>query len=78
LAAGNNQIVMFELPLLPFFNDFGKAQRSLAKKHNVILMPKHYLTDVFGLKDATLDGLHLSQKGHDALANSIYGLFKIN
>ena len=78
LATGNNQIVVFELPLLPFCNAFGKAQRSLARKYNAILVPKHYLTDVFGLKGGTLDGLHLSQKGHDALANSIYGLFKIN
>ena len=78
LAAGNNQIVMFELPLLPFYNDFGKGQRNLAKKYNVILIPKHYLTDVFGMKGGTLDGLHLSQKGHDALANSIYGLLKTN
>ena len=78
LAAGNNQVVMFELPLFPFCNAFGKAQRNLAKKYNVILIPKHYLTDVFGLKGGTVDGLHLSQKGHDALANSIYGLLKTN
>jgi len=76
LAAGNNQIVMFELPLLPFSNAFGKAQRNLARKYNAILIPKHYMTDVFSLKDGTLDGLHLSQTGHDALANSIYNLLK--
>jgi acyl-CoA thioesterase-1 len=78
LTAGNNQVVVFELPLLPFCNAFGKAQRNLAKKYNVILIPKHYMTDVFGLKGGTLDGLHLSQKGHDALANSIYSLLKTN
>ncbi len=78
LCNENNQVTMFELPLLPFCNAFGKAQRSLARKYNVILIPKHYLTDVFALKDGTLDGLHLSQTGHDALANSIYGLLKIN
>jgi len=78
LTAGNNQVVVFELPLLPFCNALGKAQRNLAKKYNVILIPKHYMTDVFGLKDGTLDGLHLSQKGHDALADSIYHLLKTN
>jgi acyl-CoA thioesterase I len=78
LTAGNNQVVVFELPLLPFYNAFGKAQRNLAKKYNAILIPKHYMTDVFGLKDGTVDGLHLSQKGHDALANSICGLLKAN
>jgi acyl-CoA thioesterase-1 len=78
LAVGNNQIVMFELPLFPFCHAFGKAQRNLARKYNVILIPKHYLTDVFGLKGGTVDGLHLSQKGHDALANSINSLLKTN
>ena len=78
LVVGNNQVVVFELPLFPFCNAFGKAQRNLAKKYNVILIPKHYLTDVFGLKDGTVDGLHLSQKGHDALANSINRLLKTN
>ncbi len=76
LTAGNHHVVVFELPLLPLDNGFGKAQRNLARKYNLTLIPKHYLTDVFGLKDGTLDGLHLSQKGHDALAHSIYGLFK--
>ena len=78
LTAGNNQVVLFELPLLPFCNAFGKAQRNLAAKYNVILLPKHYMTDVFGLKGGTLDGLHLSQKGNDAMANSIYSLIKTN
>src|ERR1035437_6050770 len=34
--------------------------------------------DARGLKGGTLDGLHLSQQGHDALANSIYRLLKTN
>jgi len=78
LTAENNHVAVFELPLLPFCNAFGKAQRNLAKKYNVILIPKHFMSDVFGLKGGTLDGLHLSQKGHDALANSIYSLLKTN
>lgn len=78
LSSGGNRVAMFELPLFPFCNAFGKAQRNLAQKYNVTLIPKHYLTDIFAIKDGTLDGLHLSQKGHDALANSIYGLLKIN
>jgi acyl-CoA thioesterase I len=78
LSSGGNRVAMFELPLFPSCNAFGKAQRNLAQKYNVALIPKHYLTDVFALKGGTLDGLHLSQKGHDALANSIYNLLKIN
>jgi len=78
LAAGDNQVVVFELPLFPFCNAFGKTQRNLARKYNAILIPKHYMTDVFGLKGGTVDGLHLSQKGHDALANAINSLLKTN
>jgi acyl-CoA thioesterase-1 len=76
LTAGKNQVAMFELPLLPFCNGYGQAQRNLTKKYKVKLIPKHYMTDVFGLKGGTLDGLHLSQKGNDAMANSIYSLLK--
>jgi acyl-CoA thioesterase I len=78
LSSEGNRVAMFELPLFPFCNAFGTAQRNLARKYNVTLIPKHYLTVVFALKGGTLDGLHLSQKGHDALANSIYSLLKIN
>ena len=69
---------MFELPLFPFCNGFGAAQRNLAKKYDAMLIPKHFMTDVFALSGGTLDGLHLSQKGHDALANSIRDLIKTN
>jgi acyl-CoA thioesterase-1 len=74
----NNQIVMFELPLPPFCNSFGYAQRSLAEEYNVTLIPKRYLTEALALKSGTLDGLHLSQKGHDALAESVDKLLKPN
>ena len=78
LKERNSQIVMFELPLFPFCNGFGAAQRNLAKKYDAILIPKHFMTDVFASSGGTLDGLHLSQKGHDALANSIRDLIKTN
>jgi hypothetical protein len=73
----NNQIAMFELPLLPFWNFFGSDQRILAKKYNVTLIPKNYLVKVFASKGDTIDGLHLSQKGHNELAKSVYNLLKI-
>lgn len=71
LRGQNCQVVMFELPLPPFANAFGQAQRSLAKKYQVALIPKHYLTRLFGSEGATLDGLHLSDDGHRALAKAI-------
>jgi acyl-CoA thioesterase-1 len=39
-------VLMFELPLPPLSNEFGRAQRSLAKKHNVLLVPKRFFIDI--------------------------------
>ena len=77
LKAGNHHIVMFELPLLPFWNAYGADQRMLAKKYGVTLIPKRYLAGLFGQKGATLDGLHLFQQGHDKLARIVFGLLRI-
>lgn len=77
LKGENRQVVMFELPLLPFWNNFGRVQRQLANKYCVILIPKKYLVGVFAGKSNTIDGLHLSQKGHDELAKAVNQLMKI-
>ncbi len=68
---------MFELPLLPFHSGYGEVQRTLAKKYNVILIPKKVLTNVIGADGNTLDGLHLSQQGHDALARAVFRMLAI-
>jgi len=68
---------MFELPLPPFRAGFSRAQRELARKHNVTLLPRSVLADVLGMRGATVDGLHLSQKGHDALARSVGRLIRV-
>jgi lysophospholipase L1-like esterase len=68
LRSEQHDVLMFELPLFPFQNAFGMAQRDIADKYGVALLPKRFLTKVLGLKGGTLDGLHLSQDGHNALA----------
>lgn len=78
LKSKNAQLCMFELPLLPFWNEYGRDQRLLADKYNVTLIPKNYLVRVFAAKGDTVDGLHLSQKGHDELAKSVYRLLRIS
>jgi lysophospholipase L1-like esterase len=35
------------------------------------MLPKRYFARVLGTQDGTLDGLHLSQAGHDAMAETI-------
>ena len=77
LRKANHRVVMFELPLLPFWNAFGMDQRVLAEKYGVTLIPKSFLASVFGAKGATLDGLHLSQTGHHRLAEEVFGLLRI-
>lgn len=74
LASRHPRMTMFELPLPPFGNGYGKAQRQLAGKYGVTLIPKTCLAGALALPDGTLDGLHLSQKGHDYLAAHVNSL----
>jgi len=71
LVAGlvdEHQVLLMELPLFPFQNAFGEAQRRVTATHGVELLPKRYFTRVLALPNSTSDGLHLSQAGHDAMA----------
>ena len=77
LKQGKHRIIMFELPLLPFWNAFGEAQRVLADKYGATLIPKSCLAGVFGAKGATVDGLHLSRKGHHQLARVVFSRLRI-
>lgn len=62
------RIVMFELPLPPFHNRFGAAQRRQAKKHRALLVPKRRFAQVLAPRENTVDGLHLSDEGQQAMA----------
>lgn len=66
--ARNEQIVIqMELPLLPLRNSYGMAQREVAAKNNITLVPKKVLTRALSTSGATVDGLHLSESGHKSL-----------
>ena len=69
-------VVMLELPLPPFCNDYGRAQRRLAAAHGVTLIPKRWLVDVLTANGATVDGIHLSQEGHELMAEKVWRLLK--
>ncbi len=76
-AAGASQdvetrIVMLELPLAPFFNAYGRIQRHLAGKYDALLIPKRRPAKIFRTPRATIDGLHLSQEGHELMAQMIF------
>jgi acyl-CoA thioesterase-1 len=71
IQSPGREVVMFELPLPPFFNGYGYAQRELADKHNVALIPRRLLASVLFTEDATLDSIHLSNDGHQQLADRV-------
>lgn len=71
LRSDQHDVLLLELPLFPFQNAYGKAQRDLVRKHGCTMLPKRCFATVLGTQDGTLDGLHLSQTGHDAMAEII-------
>jgi lysophospholipase L1-like esterase len=71
LRANQHQVLILELPLFPFQNAIGRAQRQVVAEHGVAMLPKRYFARVLGTENGTLDGLHLSQAGHDAMARII-------
>ncbi|HVS33789.1 MAG TPA: GDSL-type esterase/lipase family protein [Thermoanaerobaculia bacterium] len=73
---GGRRVVMFELPLLPGRWSYGATQRRLAGRHRCTLIPKRILARVLLTPGNTLDGIHLTQQGHDALASELAGRFR--
>lgn len=61
-------VLMFEVPLPPLCNEFGRIQRRLAARHNVRLIPKRLLIGILSRPGNTLDSIHLSQAGHRQMA----------
>lgn len=77
LRESQHDVLLLELPLFPFRNAYGKAQRMAVETHGGVLLPKRNFTKVLGTRDATLDGLHLSQTGHNAMADVIVGVLNV-
>jgi acyl-CoA thioesterase-1 len=65
-------VLMLELPLPPFCNGFGLAQRRQAAAHGVGLVPKRVLMGVLTGEGATTDGIHLSAAGHERMAEAVW------
>jgi acyl-CoA thioesterase I len=68
LRADRHQVLIVELPLPPFRNAFGRAQRRVVAQYGTAMLPKRCFTGVLTAKGGTRDGLHLSQAGHEAMA----------
>ena len=74
---GARTVALFELPLPPFANAFGAAQREMAEQHGVVLIPKRVLARALGSAGGTVDGLHLSPQGHAALGRAVAELIVV-
>jgi acyl-CoA thioesterase I len=73
VTAGHRDVAMLELPLLPGRWLYGFSQRWLAWKHGCVLIPKRVLARVLAAPENTSDGIHLTQRGHEALATALAG-----
>lgn len=76
LSQSGRQVILFELPLPPFYHQYGRAQRAAAAKYNVLLVPKRVFLSVLAGEASTLDTIHLSQSGHQAMADCVWRLVK--
>lgn len=74
LAVKNAQVMMFELPLPPFYHEYGRVQRAVSAKHHVKLVPKRVFLSVIAGSDSTLDSIHLSASGHKLMADCVWRL----
>jgi acyl-CoA thioesterase I len=74
VVAADRVTLMFELPLPPFRNEFGRIQRRLAAKHGVRLIPKHVFCEVLTADGMTIDGIHLTRAGHVRMAEVVWGI----
>ena len=74
LSKPNRQLVMFELPLPPFRQEYGRVQRQVASKHGVRLVPKRIFLSVIAEGGSTIDSIHLSQAGHQKMADCVWSI----
>jgi len=65
-------VVMLEIPGVPGRWGFATAQRRLAARHGVVLVPKRVLAGVvFARGSTSADALHLTQLGQQRLADAL-------
>lgn len=72
----DRQVVMFELPIPPLYEAYGRVQRNLASRYGVALIPKRVLLSVVEAAEATVDSIHLTQQGHERMASFVWALLE--
>jgi acyl-CoA thioesterase-1 len=76
VCQADRTVIMFELPLPPLFNEYGRIQRRVAAQRKVPLIPKRLLIDVLTTPGNTLDSIHLTQAGHHQMAELVWKLIR--
>lgn len=76
LAKPGRTVVMFEVPNPPTQGSYSHMQRYLAKKHGVYLIPKYVMASILCGSGMTEDGLHLSGKGREKMAETVWNVVK--
>lgn len=69
--SGAEAIWVFELPVPAGRWAWARAQREAIRKTGVGVIPRRVLASVLANPDATLDGLHPNDRGHELLAREI-------
>ena len=72
VSGPGREVAMFELPVLD--EQAARIQRRLAAKLHLLLIPRRYLATLFTTDGNTLDGIHLSDQGHQAMATMVWEL----
>lgn len=73
-ATGN--VFVIELPVIPGTRAYGAVQRRLVAERGAWLIPKRHIAAVLVDPANTTDGIHLTQRGHDELAERIGKILK--
>jgi acyl-CoA thioesterase-1 len=71
VCAPGRVVWMCELPLPPGKSQFGAAQRRIARKYGVRLVPKRKVMRLLTAKGATVDSIHLSPTGQELFCELI-------
>lgn len=67
-------VMMFELPLPPFSGRFCASQREICRRYGVYLIPRRIFSEILTGEMKSVDGLHLSNYGHEHMADIIWGI----
>ena len=67
-------VMMFELPLPPFNSRFCASQREICRRYGIYLIPRRIFAEILTGDRRSVDGLHLSNYGHEHMADIVWGI----